>query len=223
MKQKKASSSPLLLAALTGGIATGKSIAAGVLSDLGCFVAQADEAARAILAPGLPAWEAVVAHFGQGILNQDRSIDRKRLGAIIFADEGERRFMNALIHPLVLADREKEIARIRDAGTHKIYISEAALTIEAGYQGFFDKIIITHCLPAIQIQRLMDRDGIRREDALKIIKSQMPQEDKLSYADYSINTSGNLRETVEQTERIFRLLMQDYELKAASSADEEPY
>jgi len=205
----------MLTAALTGGIATGKSVVAKVLEELGCYIHRADKIAHELMEPGKPAWKKIVAHFGQRILNQDKTINRSRLGEVIFAHKKERAFLNRLIHPLVLEEKKKAIDRLEKDGRYKIFVSEAALTIEAGFTGFFDKVIIVFCKKKIQVKRLMARDKISRAVALKKIKSQIEPEKKLRYADYIIDTSGSIESTLEQTERVYRNLVLDYEVKCA--------
>ena len=204
----------MLIVALTGGIATGKSVVAEVFRDLGCFVQHADEIAHQLMEPGESAWKKIVSHFGEDILNkEDRTVDRARLGAIVFQDEEERQFLNNLLHPLVINKRKDVIRKLQREGEYKIFISEAALTLEAGFAPFFDKIVVVHCGPEIQIKRLMERDHIGREEALKKMDTQMSSEEKIEHADYLIDSSRSLEETLEQTERVYRNLMQDYELK----------
>jgi len=203
----------MLIAALTGGIATGKSIVAKSLEDQGCYVHYADQIAHRFMKPERPAWKKIVSHFGKDILNPDKTINRKKLGALVFAEEKKRNFLNQLIHPLVLEEKKKIIDKLEKDGQYKIFISEAALTIESGFAEFFDKIIVVFCREEIQIKRLMERDKIRREDALKKIGSQMPSEEKLKYADYVIDSSGSVQSTVEQTEKVFLSLMSDYKRK----------
>jgi len=202
-----------LLVALTGGIATGKSIVADILEDLGCYVHRADQIAHRLMEPENPAWKKIVAHFGEKILNKDRTINRKKLGTIVFSDEKERKLLNKTLHPLVMETKKEEIDRLQKEGQHNIFVSEAALTLEAGFASYFDKIVVVHCQKKVQIKRIMQRDQIGRQDALRKIEAQMPSEEKLKYADYIIDTSGALEKTVEQTERVFRSLMLDYELK----------
>jgi dephospho-CoA kinase len=203
----------MLIVALTGGIASGKSVVAKILEELGCYIHNADKIAHDLMEPEKPAWKKIVAHFGIKILNEDKTINRSRLGKIIFSDEKERRFLNELIHPLVLEKKKEVINRLEKEGHYYIFISEAALTIEAGFAEFFDKIIMTYCKKEDQIKRLMERDGISRKQATKIIKSQMLPQEKLKYADYIIDSSSTLQSTVEQTERIYRNLMMDNEMK----------
>lgn len=203
----------MLTVALTGGIACGKSVVAKILEEKGCFVQSADLIAHELLNPGTPAWEEVAAHFGPGVLNPDKTVNRGKLGSIVFADEKELRRLNAIIHPRVLEKEEDAIRDLESKGRTGIYVSEAALTIEAGFQKRFDKIVVVFCAEDVQIQRLMARDGIGRPEALRKIRSQMPVRQKLEYADYTVDTSGPLAETVEQAERLFAQLSQDALLK----------
>ncbi|MBA7688338.1 Dephospho-CoA kinase [subsurface metagenome] len=203
----------MLIVALTGGIASGKSVVAEVLEELGCYIHHADKIAHDLMEPEKPTWKKIVAHFGKKILNEDKTINRSRLGKIIFSDEKERRFLNELIHPLVLEKKKEVSSRLEKEGHYNIFISEAALTIEAGFADFFDKIVMTYCKKEVQKKRLMERDGISLKQTMKIIKSQMQPQEKLKYADYIIDTSSSLQSTVEQAERVYRNLMMDNEMK----------
>jgi len=203
----------MLIVALTGGIATGKSVIAQVWEQLGCFIHEADILAHDLQAPNKPAWQAIVSHFGAKILNPDKTIDRQALGTIVFSNPKERAFLNKLLHPMVMAHKKELIAKVRREGRHHIFVSVAALTIEAGYAPFFDKIVLARCDKKIQIKRLMERDAIDRNKALEKIDSQLPTEKKLPYADYDIDTSGSLRETLEKAEQVYRNLMNDFQLK----------
>jgi len=205
----------MLIVALTGGIAVGKSVVANILKELGCYIHHSDKIAHDLSIPGEPAWEKIVAHFGEKILKKDKTINRAQLGKIIFSNKKEQAFLNELIHPLVFEKKKEIIKTLKKEGRYKIFVSEAALTIEAGFADFFDKIITTHCRKEVQIDRLMKRDQISRAEALNKIKSQMPPEEKLKYADYIIDSSGSLQSTIEQTERVYRNLMLDYEMKYA--------
>jgi dephospho-CoA kinase len=183
---------------LTGGIACGKSVVARILAEKGCVVYSADEAAHSLMLPG------------RSILRADRTIDRARLGPIVFADPAARRFLDRLVHPLVLADQEKAVRRLeREGGDGRIFVVEAALTVEAGYAGRFDRVVVVHCRKADQVRRLRERDKIAAAAALRKIGSQMPVRDKLRHADYAVDTSGSLAETVEQAERLHAQLVRD--------------
>ena len=207
----------MLITALTGGIASGKSVATLVFAELGCYVNYADKTAHDLMLPGKPAWEKIVAYFSPAILKKDRTINRIILGRRVFTNQDDRQFLNTLIHPLVMAEKKKIIASLREKGQHKIFISETALTIEAGFLSEYDKVIVTYCEKEIQLKRLCQRDNITRPEALKKIKSQMAPEQKVKFADYIINTSGSLAETIEQSERVYRNLMLDYLLLYGTS------
>lgn len=203
----------MLLVALTGGIATGKSIVAEILKQLGCYIHEADHVAHQLMEPEKPVWRSLVTHYGTKILNQDKTINRTALGAIVFSNKKERLFLNSLLHPLVMEKKKKIIKKLRTEGKHKIFISVAALTVEAGFVDFFDKIVVVYCDRKTQLKRLAERDNLTPEEAKIKIKSQMPPEEKLKFADYIINTNGSINQTVEQAERIYRNLMIDYQLK----------
>jgi len=199
----------VLLVALTGGIACGKSVIGRLLLEKGCFVHSADTAAHELMSPGTQVWRAVADHFGPGVLREDGTIDRAKLGSIIFSDDKERAFLNGLVHPLVLERIMEIVARLEKEGRHTIFVSEAALVVEAGFTRFYDKIIVARCGRDVQLRRLMERDGIGRGEALNKVRSQLGQEEKLKHADYTIDTSGTLAETIEQTERVYAQLVQD--------------
>lgn len=201
----------LLRVALTGGIACGKSVVARLLAAKGCVVYSADAAAHALMRPRRPAYRKIVARFGPSILRPDRSIDRRALGAIVFADPRARRFLDRLVHPLVLADQEKEVRRLEREGRARIFVVEAALTVEAGYAKLFDRVVVVHCRKADQVRRLRARDGITRAAALRKIGAQMTVREKLRHADYAVDASGTLASTVEQTERLYAQLVRDAE------------
>ncbi|OGD12819.1 MAG: dephospho-CoA kinase [Candidatus Aminicenantes bacterium RBG_16_66_30] len=205
----------VLRVALTGGIACGKSVVSRILAEKGCVVLSSDATAHALMLPGRPAWKAVVARFGRGILRADRTIDRARLGPIVFADPAARRFLDRLVHPLVLAKHEKAARRLERAGggPPRIFVVEAALTIEAGYARHFDRVVVVHCGKAEQVRRLRLRDGLSGREALRRIGTQMSRREKLAHADYAIDTSGPLAGTVEEAERLYAQLVRDAELK----------
>jgi dephospho-CoA kinase len=198
---------------LTGGIASGKTVVARILEEKGFFVRSADKAAHELMSPGRPAWKKIVTRFGRDILRQDRTIDRARLGPVAFSDPSARRFLDRLLHPLVLAEQERIIRRLEREGRVRIFVSEAALTVEAGFVRHFDRVVVVHCSKSEQVRRLRERDGIGRAAALLKIGAQMPRKEKLRHADYAIDTSGSLAETVEQTEQVCAQLVRDAEFK----------
>ncbi|MCR4409044.1 MAG: dephospho-CoA kinase [Candidatus Saccharicenans sp.] len=203
----------MLVAALTGGIATGKSVVARILGQKGCYIQNADLIAHELMSPGGEVWKELVGHFGQAILKENREIDRQKLGGIIFRDQAERDYLNRLTHPRILEKVRQTIRELEQKGGYDIYITEAALVIEAGFHKFYDRLILTHCRLEVQVERLCRRDGISPEQALQKIKAQGPVEDKIPLAHYLIDTSGSLEETIEQTEQVYLNLHQDVLLK----------
>jgi dephospho-CoA kinase len=178
-------------------------------------VLSADATAHALMLPRTPAWKAIVSRFGREVLRADGTIDRARLGRIVFADRVARRFLDRLVHPLVLAEHEKAVRRLERAagGRARIFVVEAALTLEAGYARHFDRVVVVHCPKAEQVRRLRLRSGLSGREALRRIGTQRGRKEKLARADYAIDTSGPLAVTVEQAERLFAQLVRDAELK----------
>ena len=188
----------MLRVGLTGSIGVGKSFVTSVFEELGCHVLDADVTAREVVMPGTPGLKALTEAFGEEILNTDGTLDRKRLGARIFTDQAERERLNHILHPFIIA-RQDEIMRGWEAeDPDGIGIIDAALMIESGGYKRFDKLIVVHCRPEVQLERLMLRDKLSRDEALRRISSQMPQEEKLRFADYLIDTSDGFELTRTQ-------------------------
>jgi len=197
----------MLRVGLTGSIGVGKSFVASVFVELGCHVLDADQTAREVVMPGTPGLNALVEAFGQDILNTDGTLDRKRLGALIFADQSKREQLNYILHPFIIA-RQDEILNAWDAeDPDGIGIVDAALMIESGGYKRFDKLIVVHCRPEVQLERLMLRDKLSRDEALRRINSQMPQEEKQKFADYLIDTSDGFELTRSRTVEIHNKLI----------------
>jgi dephospho-CoA kinase len=212
----------MLLVSLTGGIASGKSVVGDVLRRRGCHLHAADQAARDLQSPGRPAYEKIVARFGRAVLAPDGTIDRGRLAAIVFADAREREALNAIVHPLVFAAMREAVARLEAEGRVRIFVNEAALTIEAGFAGFFDKVVVAYCPSDIQMARLAARDGLSPEDARRRIEAQMPAAEKLDFADYVVDTSGSIEETVARSEALYESLQRDERAKRRDGESRRP-
>ena len=193
----------MLKVGLTGSIAVGKSFVLGVLSELGCRTIDADEIARETVAPGTPGLKAVVESFGEDCLKSDGSLDRTKLGAIVFADEAKRLKLNSILHPFIIEQQDEIIRQWEQESPDAIAVVDAALMIESGGYHRFDKLIVVHCRPEIQLGRLMARDGLSREEAERRISAQMPQEEKKKYADFLIDTSEGFEGARKQTEEVF--------------------
>ena len=196
----------MLKVGLTGSIAVGKTFVLGVLSELGCHVIDADVVARQVALPGSPGLKAVIDAFGEEVLKSDGSLNRARLGEIVFADEAKRQQLNSILHPFIIAAQDAQLRELELQDPKDIAVVDAALMIESGGYKRFDKLIVVHCRPEVQLQRLMRRNKLSREEAEQRIAAQMPQEEKKRYADYLIDTSGDFAETRRQTEDVYHAL-----------------
>jgi dephospho-CoA kinase len=203
----------MLIVALTGGIAAGKTVIAEVFRSHGALIDPADASARSLLEPDRPAWRAVVGRLGPDILASDRTIDRRKLAGLLFRDPDLRAFIDGVVHPLVQAERRKTVDRLTREGRTRIYVAESALIFEAGVEDFFDRIVAAACTEETRAARLSARDGLAPEEALRRIRTQLPEEEKRRRADYAIDTSGPLEETLAGAERVFAFLAQDADLK----------
>lgn len=179
---------------LTGGIATGKSSVARFFAERGVPVIDADQLARDAVLPGTPALTQIIERFGRGMLTHDGTLDRKRLGDLVFSDPEKRRQLENILHPEIRRLAEERIAQAASAG-HERLIYMAPLLIEAGATDRVDDIWVVTVRPEVQLDRLMRRDGITREQAERIVGSQMPLPEKARYGSVVIDNSGSEAET----------------------------
>jgi dephospho-CoA kinase len=189
---------------LTGNIGCGKSVVARMFEELGARVIDADRIARLVVDPGEPAWKEIVKTFGKEILNQDGTINRGRLGEIVFNDKEKRETLNGITHPRII-ERIKEL--IEEAGREnvEVVIVEAALIVEkGGMKPLINDLIVVTADEKAQIRRLMGRDRFSREAALSRIRSQIPLSEKVGLATYVIDNSGTLEETRRQVEEVWK-------------------
>ena len=198
----------MLRVGLTGSIAVGKSFVVSVFEELGCHVLDADQTAREVVMPGTPGLKAVTEAFGEEILDPDGTLNRKQLGAVVFADESQRQRLNHILHPFIIARQDEILNEWEKGDPEGIGIVDAALMIESGGYRRFDKLIVVHCRPEVQLERLMLRDRLSRDEAQRRIDSQMPQEEKQKFADYLIDTSDGFDLTREQVVQVYRKLVQ---------------
>lgn len=194
----------MLRVGLTGGLATGKTFVGRALADLGCRLLSADELGHQALLPGAPAYLQAVEAFGQGILDSDSRIDRRRLGTVVFGDPRKLELLNSFVHPAVIAAEEQWMQTILAEDPHSIAVVEAAILIETGSYRRFDKLVLTVCTEEQQIARAIKRDGLTRQEVLDRLKRQMPLEEKRKYADYVIDTSGEKDGTLAQVQRLYK-------------------
>ena len=188
---------------LTGGVASGKSTVAAMFTELGAKVIDADRLGHELIRSPLPAYHEIVRHFGFEILDPQGEIDRKRLGAIVFSDPQELRYLNSIVHPRVIERVEQLVTAYHLQDSRAVVLVEAALHYEAGIADRFAKMIVAWCRPGQQLERLIAKTRLPREAAEYRIAAQMPAEEKRRRADYVIDCSGDLEETRAQVGELF--------------------
>ena len=185
----------MLNVGLTGGIASGKSTVARMLAEKGAVLIDFDELAHAVQEPEGAVWREIVRHFGEEILHEDRTIDRRKLGETVFVDREKRELLNRLVHPAIFEEWQRRLAEIRVRRADAIVVSDIPLLIEAGLKGMVDLVLLVYITPEVQIRRVMARDGFSREEAERRLAAQMPIEEKLRWADIVIRNGGSPEET----------------------------
>jgi len=198
----------MLKVGLTGSIAVGKSHVCDVFRELGCRVLDADQTARDVVRKGTPGLSKIVEAFGQGVIAVDGELDRRKMAAIVFADEEKRVLLNSIVHPLVFEEQDRWLSEREAEDPNGIAIVDAALMIESGGYKRFDKLIVVWCEPDIQLQRLKRRDRLSDDEAEKRVRSQMPQDEKKKFADFLIDTSGSFESTRVQCIHVHRSLQE---------------
>jgi dephospho-CoA kinase len=197
----------ILKAGLTGGIASGKSTIARMFGELGCIVLDADALVAELYRPGRAGHQALVRTYGSGILRPDGEVDRQKLADVAFIDAASAQKLNALIHPLVMAEEARIGAEEekRCGDENEIYIVEATLLLEAGGKQRYDRIIVADADPAMQVARGVAR-GLTREEVERRIRHQMPRADRLAAADYVIDNNGDLAQVRSEVRRVYDAL-----------------
>jgi dephospho-CoA kinase len=186
-----------LVIGLTGSIASGKSTISSMFKELQIPVIDADKIARDVVEPGEEAYDEIVKEFGKSILLENQSIDRKKLGSIIFTNEEKRGKLNSIVHPAIrkrmLAEKEAYIK-----ARYKCVVMDIPLLFESKLTHFVEKILVVYVDEHIQLKRLISRDGSSEEEALQRICSQIPVREKIELADAVINNNGTIDESFEQ-------------------------
>ncbi|MDI3257618.1 MAG: dephospho-CoA kinase [Kyrpidia sp.] len=195
-----------MIAGLTGGIASGKSTVSRMFVDLGVRLVDADQVAREVVEPGTEGLAELVAAFGEDILLPDGGLDRAKLGSRVFGRPDQLARLNAIVHPRVRRRMGEWTRRILDDDPTAVVLWDVPLLIEGGLVHAVDVCILVYVPEAVQLDRLMARNGFSREEALARIRSQMPLEEKRRYADYIIDNSRDLAWTRKQVERVWKKL-----------------
>jgi dephospho-CoA kinase len=196
----------MLRVGLTGGLASGKSFVGHALAELGCHLIEADELGHQVLLPGAEAYDAVVNEFGEGILDEDRYIIRRKLGALVWDNPERLAKLNSFVHPAVIARQQAIIAEVTRQRPTAIVVVEAAILVETGSYRRFDRLIVVVCTLEQQVERAMKRGGYSKDEVLARLSRQLPLKEKVRLADYVIDTSGTKEHTIEQVKNVYNSL-----------------
>lgn len=205
----------MLKVGLTGGIAAGKSVVGEMFVTLGAHLVQADRIAHSLMQPGEPVYNEVVRHFGREILNPDGSLNRAKLAEAAFGaypGSGENRAsrideLNRIVHPVVIRSQDEWMDAIGAQDRHSVAIVEAALLLEAGAGGRFNRLIVVTCTPEQRVARFAARQKISfesaRREVIRRMAAQFPDEEKIKAAHFVIDNSGPLEKTREQVNAVW--------------------
>ena len=193
----------MFVVGLTGGVASGKSSVSRVWRELGACVLDADRIARELVEPGRPALAEIVEAFGCGILRRDGTVDRKRLGAIVFGDDESRSRLNRILHPRIRQEIDRRLEAISSADPEAIVVVDAALLVETGTHRGMDCVVVVACSEATQVERLRERDGLETGEAARVIRAQIPLEEKLRVAHLVLRNEGTLEEMEREARALF--------------------
>ena len=187
---------------LTGGIACGKSTVSRMLEARGAAIVDADRIAREVVLPGQPALRDIRETFGEDVIAADGALDRKRLGAIVFADEAARKKLEGILHPRIRAEMARQMAEWNAKEPERLVVVDIPLLYESGLDKLFsfEEIVVVYVPRSVQLERLIARDGLPLEDAERRLDAQMPIERKRELADVVIDNSGTLAETERQVD-----------------------
>ena len=193
----------MLLAGLTGGIASGKNSVAALLEKLGAKVIDADLLSRELVEKGMPAWQEIADSFGPAVIKADGSLNRKALGEIVFADDEKRELLNSILHPKIIEEERRRIGLIEKDAPRSIIIVNAALLIESGNYKEMDKVIVLSADEDIVIKRLALRDGLFPDESRLRIKAQSSISEKLKCADFVVENNGTKEELKDQVAKLY--------------------
>jgi dephospho-CoA kinase len=193
----------MFVVGLTGGVASGKSSISRVWRELGARVLDADRISRELVEPGQPALAEIVEVFGCGILRRDGTVDRKRLGAIVFGDDEARSRLNRILHPRIRQEMARRLEAIGSTDPEAIAVVDAALLVEAGIHRSMDCVVVVACSEAAQVERLRERDRLETGEAAQVIRAQGSLEEKLRVAHFVLRNEGTLEEMERGARALF--------------------
>ena len=192
----------MLSIGLTGGIGTGKSLVSNLLNDLGATVVNADLLGHEAYLPGTVGFDMVVDSFGDQIVGEDGTVDRKKLGPIVFSSPQNMSKLNAIMHPLIRDMIQSQLEEYSSNGTDVVVV-EAAVLIEASWQDLFDEVWVVTSDKETVIERLKDRNSLSREDAIARIESQMSNDERVGHSNVVISNDGTTDELADDVEQIW--------------------
>jgi len=196
----------MVIVGLTGGIGSGKSTTAGMFKEEGADIIDFDLLARTVVEPGKPAWRKIVEYFGPNFLNPDGSINRAALGKIVFSEDKSRKALEDFVHPMILKERDRLVEQIKDKNSSSVIIVDFPLLFELGMGRDFDKTVLVYAPRGVQIKRVMQRDGLSKEEAEKRLKAQMPIDEKRKLSDYIIEAETTFAVMRDQVKGIMHSL-----------------
>jgi len=191
----------MVIVALTGGIGSGKSTVAGMFKDEGAYVIDFDQLARSVVEPDKPAWRDIVDYFGPEILSPNRTLNRSALAEIVFSDDESRKALEGFTHPRIFEESDALVKAIKRKDPFSVVIIDFPLLFELELNKKFDRVIVVYVPRAVQLKRIIERDGLAREEAEKRLNSQVSIEEKRSLSDYIINSEGDLNDTRNQVRK----------------------
>jgi dephospho-CoA kinase len=192
----------ILKIGLTGGIASGKSTVGRHLAELGAVVIDADRVVHELYRPGEAGYHALVDRYGEGVLAPDGQIDRPRLSRTALTTPERAEELNQLIHPLVIEEEAHRIASIEAEGRDRVVVVEATLLLESGGKARYDRIIVVDTDPETQVQRAVAR-GLSKDEAILRMSRQMSRQDRLALADFVVDSSGSVADTLARVDAVW--------------------
>ena len=197
----------MLRIALTGGIGTGKSTASKILNELGAFIFDADREAKNILKNNETVQSELIAEFGTDIMSGDENIDNNKLARIAFQDQDHQLRLNSIIHPYVFQEIDKNFDDVLEKGAYDIFVVDAALIYESGADTHMDYVIVITALLKVRMERALQRETLTRDEVLKRMDLQWPEEEKIALADFVIHNDSTEEEFRDAITDIYNQLV----------------
>tara|TARA_B100001250_G_scaffold46126_1_gene36175 strand:- start:909 stop:1502 length:594 start_codon:yes stop_codon:yes gene_type:complete len=197
----------MLKVGLTGGLGSGKSTASKFFNSLGAFILDADNAAKKLIESSKKVKNELIKEFGTDIMDANSNVDKKKLARIAFQDEDHQQRLNYVVHPHIHNAIDKSFNEILDQNNHELFIVDAALIYESGYDAHLDYVIVVTAQLKHRMERALNRKTLTREEILKRIDFQWPEEDKTSLADFVIHNDGTEAELNDQIVELFKKLV----------------